>query len=271
MRKAATSAALAVLVLSQLWIVGAVAQSSGLHWIVSQSSVKRLRAAMPSAQVNQLFDNPNTYVIVNMPHENDGLPQAKHVLFYRDEKLMAADLAAGKLNGFDGVLYDDEEYNEPGNTTPEDQKANPLPYVQDAAKILHAAGKILVYTIGPGTGPQGSFWRSTLPSVSPYPDVIDFQTQAAEGTPRFEQQVARYSQVYRASGGHLMLVGLAASPKGEFKSEQDIRGAYDAALANRPPVDGFWLNMAVKSRSCTGCASSLDISPMVQFLQSTLH
>lgn len=247
------------------------AQSSGLHWIVSQSVVKRLRAAMPSAQVNELFNNPNTYVIVNMPHEDDGLPNAQHVLFYRDEKLMAADLAAGKLQDFAGVLYDDEAYNEPGNTTPQDQKDDPLPYVQDAARILHSEGKILVYTIGPGTGSPGAFWRSTLPSVSRYPDVIDFQTQAAEGTPRFSQQVARYSQIFRSSGGHLMLVGLAASPKGEFKSAQDIRSAYDTAMANRPPVDGFWLNMAVKSRSCTGCSASLDISPMVQFLQSLLR
>lgn len=270
MRKVMPAAIVAAFLL-HVWCVAAIAQPSGIHWIVSQSSIKRLRSAMPPAQVNQLFDNPNTYVIVNMPHENDGLPNAKHVLFYRDEKLMASDLAAGRIRDYDGVLYDDEAYNEPGNTTPEDQKANPLPYVQDAAQVLHAAGKILVYTIGPGTGPQDAFWRSTLPSVAPYPDVIDFQTQAAEGTPRFAQQVAHYSQIYRRSGGHLMLVGLAASPKGQFKSEQDIRAAYDTALANRPPVDGFWLNMAVKSRSCTGCASSLDISPMVQFLQSTLH
>ncbi len=226
---------------------------------------------MPAQDIDRLFDNQNTYVILNSRAKGDPLPHAKHIAFYRDEKLMAADLAAGHLSNVDGVLYDDEAYNEPGNTTPEEQKQNPLPYAQDAARVLHAAGKIFVYTIGPSTGAQGSFWKSTLPSVSPYPDVIDFQTQGAEGTPHFAPQVARYSQIYRGNGGHLMLVGLAVAPKGQYKSQHDIRSSYDAALDNNPPVDGFWLNMAVKSASCTGCAAESDISPGVQFLESILR
>ncbi|HLI95252.1 MAG TPA: hypothetical protein VKT72_04080 [Candidatus Baltobacteraceae bacterium] len=243
---------------------------SGLHWIVSQSSVWRLRQGMPANDVDELFDNPNTYVIINASRKGDPLPHAEHVAFYRDEKLMAADLAAGRLAGVDGVLYDDESYNEPGNTTPEDQKANPLPYVQDAARLLHTAHKLFLYTIGPSVGPRGSFWNTTLASVSPYPDVIDFQTQGAEGTPRFAAQVAHYSQIYRRNGGHLLLVGLAVAPRGQYKSTQDIRSAYDAGLANNPPVDGFWLNIAVKSASCTGCATAADVTPGVQFLESIL-
>lgn len=249
----------------------AQANSSGLYWIVSQSGIHRLRlAAMPEVDIQRLFDNPRTFVIMNMPSEVDGLPHARHILYYRDEKQLVAELAGGRFVNADGALYDDEAYNEPGNTTPNVQKQNPLPYVQEAATMLHAAGKVLVYTIGPATGPPGAFWADTLPSVSRYADVVDFQTQAAEGTPRFAEQVAHYSRVFRGNGGHIMLVGLAASPRGQYKSEGDIRSAYDAAIANRPPVDGFWLNMAVKSRSCTGCAGNLDVTPMMQFLESII-
>ena len=244
---------------------------SNLHWIVSQSSVARLRHVLSPNDILELFDNSNTYVLVNAPNKDDQLPHAKHVLFYRDETLIAPDIASGKLARYDGALYDDEAYDEPGNSTPQEQKENPLPYAQDAAKVLHSAGKIFVYTIGSATGPAGAFWTQTLPSVSRYPDVIDFQTQGAEGTARFAALVAHYSTVYRNNGGRVMLVGLGVSPKGQSKSADDIRAAYDAALANQPPVDGFWLNMAVKSRSCTGCSSSPDISPGVQFLRSLIH
>lgn len=245
---------------------------STLHWIVSQSSLNRLSTVMSAADLYALFDNPNTYVITNVRAQTLNLTHAKHVRFYRNETEMASDLRAGKLSGMDGVLYDNEAYKEAGNTTPEEQKNNPLPYVQDAATLLHAAHKIFVYTIGAAVGPKGEFWNKTLPSVAPYPDVIDFQTQAAEGTPRFAAQVQHYSSVYRRFGGdHIMLVGIAVSPKGRAKSASEIRSAYDEALKNRPPVDGFWLNMAVKSKSCTGCAASLDVAPGVQFLQSILR
>jgi hypothetical protein len=207
---------------------------------------------------------------MNAPGKADPLPHAHHVAFYRDETLIAPDVASGKLSRVDGVLYDCEAYEEPGNTTPAAQKENPLSYVQDAAKVLHAAGKIFLLTIGPATGPKGQFWTKTLPSVSPYPDVIDFQTQAAEGTPRFATQVEKYSSVYRGNGGHLMLVGIAVSPKGQKKTASDLKSAYDAAMSSRPPVDGFWLNMAVRSKSCTGCAAVIDVSPAVQFLESLL-
>ncbi len=246
---------------------GGAQTTSGLHWIVSQSGAGMLERAMAASDLHARLDNSRTYEIVNAPKRPDPLPHAKHIAFYRDETLIARDLASGKLGDLDGVLYDDEAYAEPGNTTPEDQKANPLPYVKDAAKILHAAGKIFVYTIGAKVGPQGAFWTTTLPSVSPYPDVIDFQTQAAEGTPRFAKQVAHYSSVYRSNGGHLMLVGLAVSPKGQKKTAADIKSAYDAALSNVPPVDGFWLNIAVKSASCTGCSERPDATPGAQFLQ----
>ncbi|MGH7660514.1 MAG: hypothetical protein ACRENA_06320 [Vulcanimicrobiaceae bacterium] len=259
---------LAALLLLPMLLAAAPTPPAQLHWIISQSGISRLGSVLAPNDLREFFDNPNTYVIVNTPKKGDPLPHAKHVAFYRDEMLMVRDLASGKLAKFDGVLYDDEAYNEPGNTTPEDQKENPLPYVRDAAKVLHAAGKQFLYTIGFAVGPKGQFWNATLPSVSPYPDVIDFQTQAAEGTPRFARQVEHLSRVYRANGGHLMLVGLAVAPKGRDKSAQDIRGAYDAALANRPPVDGFWLNIAVKSASCTGCAEGSDVRPGADFLRS---
>jgi hypothetical protein len=241
-------------------------RQGGVHWIISQSSLWRLSEQMSRAELMRLFDNPNTYVITNLKDRGDFLTAAHHVAFYRDEQLMAQDLAAGKLSNVDGVLLDDEAYAEAGNTTPEVQKMNPVPYVQNAAQVLHAAGKIFVLTIGGATGPRGAFWTQTLPAVSPYPDVIDFQTQAAEGTPRFRKQVDHYASVYRTHGGHLMLVGLAISPKGQFRSAQQIRQSYDEAMNAR--VDGFWFNMAVKSGSCTGCAATLDISPAVEFFRS---
>lgn len=165
--------------------VSAQTGPSQLHWPGSQSGVGRLGRAMSIHELQALFDNPITYEIMNAPNKPDPLPHARNIAFYRDETQIGRDLAAGKLAGVDGVLYDDEAYDEPGNTAPSEQKENPLPYVQDAAKVLHAAGKVFIYTIGPGVGPKGQFWTTTLPAVSPYPDVIDFQTQAAEGTPRF--------------------------------------------------------------------------------------
>jgi hypothetical protein len=259
---------LAALPLLVMLTAAAPTPPSDVHWIVSQSGLARLGTVLAPNEVRAFFDNPTTYVIVNMAKRGDPLARAKHVAFYRDETLMARDLAAGKLAALDGVLLDDEAYDEPGNTTPPDQRANPLPYVQDAAKVLHAAGKLFLFTIGFAVGPKGAFWNATLPSVSPYPDAIDFQTQAAEGTPRFAKQVLRLSRVFRSNGGHLMLVGLAVAPKGIDKSAADIRSAYDAALANLPPVDGFWLNIAVKSKSCTGCAQSADVRPGADFLRS---
>lgn len=226
---------------------------------------------MALATVQQLFNNAKTYVIADLQNFDDGLPNARHVLYYRDETQLAADAAAGKLAGYAGALYDDEAYDEPGNTTPADQKLNPLPYVQNAASVLHAAGKLFVYTIGPSVGPSGAFWSQTLPSVSPYPDVIDFQTQSAEGTPAFARETAQYSATYRGSGGHLMLDGLAVSPQGKTETAQDIESAYGAALAIQPPVDGFWINIAIQSTGCQNCPPDPDVTPMVLFLQSILN
>lgn len=242
-----------------------------LHWIISQSSIAKLSPALGEIAIRRLFDNPSTYVIVNLPSKPDRLMHAHHVAFYRDETVMARDASAGKLAEYDGVLLDIEAYNEPGNSTPEEQKENPLPYVQDAARVLKLQGKIYLLTIGAATGTPGAFWTQTLPGIARYPDGVDFQTQAAEGTTRFQAQVARYSRVFRGNGGKLMFVGLAVAPKGRNKSASDIRSAYDSALAHQPPVDGFWFNMAVKSRSCTGCAAAMDISPGVQFFQSILQ
>jgi hypothetical protein len=226
---------------------------------------------MPTSDLQTLFNNENTYVIADLQNVNDGLPNARHILIYRDETVLASDLASGKLASFDGALYDDEAYVEPGNTTPIAQRQNPLPYVQNAASVLHAAGKLFLYTIGPSIGPAGEFWTETLPSVAKYPDVIDFQTQSAEGTSSFAQQVAQYSTVYRANGGHLMLVGIAVSPQGQYKSQNDITSAYDAAMEYQPPADGFWINIAIKSGACTGCQANPNVAPMIDFLLSILN
>lgn len=226
---------------------------------------------MSTAELQTLFNNQNTYVIVDLKNSDDNLPNAEHVLYYRDETQLASDLAAGKFAGYAGALYDDEAYVEPGNTTPMAQRQNPLPYVQNAASVLHAAGKLLLYTIGPSVGPSGAFWSSTLPSVSKYPDVVDFQTQSAEGTPAFAQQVAQYTAAYRGNGGHLLLVGIAVAPQGLNKSQNDITSAYDAGMENQPPVDGFWINIAIRSGSCTGCQPNPDVTPMVDFLLSILE
>jgi hypothetical protein len=268
MRRLIAGTTLPIFLLVVASLANAQAPAGHLHWIVSQSGAALLGRSMGAGELASKLDNPNTYEIVNAPKRPDPLPHAKHIAFYRDETLLSSDIAAGKLANLDGALLDDEAYDEPGNTTPAEQKANPLPYVQDAAKVLHAAGKTFVYTIGARVGPPGEFWTTTLPNVSPYPDVMDFQTQAAEGTPRFAKQVAHYSEVFRRSGGHLMLVGLAVSPKGQPKSAADIQNAYEAALAISPPVDGFWFNVAMKSASCTGCSEKPDATPGAQFLQA---
>ncbi len=78
--------------------------AKNLHWIVSQS-LYRLRQGLSERQLRTLFDNPNTYVIVNAQKRGDVLTDAKHVIFYRDETKMAADLAAGSSSGSRSDLH----------------------------------------------------------------------------------------------------------------------------------------------------------------------
>ena|GEM_PF-6265443 len=262
-----TSAAAVVLLVAAF--SGANPPPTHLHWIVSESSGHRLESAMPPGAYQAKLDNPNTFEIMNEPKRPDPLPNAKHVKFYRDEALLESELASGELAKYDGALLDDEAYREPGNTTPQVQMADPVIYFARASRALHAANKILVATIGFKVGAPGQFWSRTLAAVAPYPDVLDFQTQAAEGTPRFASMVQRLSRVFRSSGGHIMTVGLAISPKGESKTYEDLLQSYRAALELRPPVDGFWMNIATKSKSCTGCVSHPDVQPAAQLLMNT--
>jgi len=237
-----------------------------MYWIVSESGIEGLETKMSAAEVQSLFNGPRTFEIMNMLNKADPLPTAKHLLYYRDETLIANDLASGKFNRMDGALYDDESYQEPGNTTPADQIANPIPYAQVAASALHKAGKLFVYTVGQRTGTPGSFLTQTLPSVAPYPDAIDFQTQAAEGTTNFAREVANYASVYKSHGGHIMLFGIGADPMGRAKTAADIESAYVQATKNSPTANGFWLNLAVKSQSCLGCAAQINYPPVLSFL-----
>lgn len=237
------------------------------YWIVSESGIEGLETKMPPATVQSIFNTTHTYEIMNMVNAPDPLPQAQHLLYYRDETLIAGDIASGKFTGMNGALYDDEAYQEPGNTTPLVQIADPLPYAQAAASTLHNAGKLFVYTIGQSTGPVGAFLTATLPSVSSYPDVIDFQTQSAEGTVSFAYEISNYATTYYGHGGHRMLVGIGADPTGLAETAANIESAYVQAFKNVPAASGFWLNLAVKSQSCVTCPLTIDYGPVLSFFK----
>jgi len=158
-----------------------------------------------------------------------------------------------------GVMYDYEKWQ----FTPQEEQANPAPYIKKAADLVHARGLLfltapalnLVSVMAPQSGVRKyeTFLRLGLAAeAARYADVFDIQAQGFERNPElYADFVRRAAEQARAANPKVeVLAGLSTQPSGQEVTADEI---LNCIAATRDVVDGYWFNIPQPSEYCPRC------------------
>lgn len=239
-------------------------------WIISNEGYNELQSVnAPSKLLNSLFNVGSTFFIQS--GDTKPFPQSTTTETFKSY----ADLLSAVNNhqiasNVKAILYDNENWS----FTPMNEQQNPVYYAKLAATLAHKHNLKLIFTpaidlvsvLAPGSGNRYSAFigLDIYAKTAPYVDVIEFQSQGAQGTSEFAtfvQQAAQ--QVDKVSHGRVF-AGMSSEPNGRYVSATQLKNDYNAT---KFMVDGFWLNIPVKSASCPGCGTG-NPQLALNFLQS---
>jgi hypothetical protein len=240
------------------------AAATGPLWIISGSTLTRLRSGDATGSTAGLFDTPNAYVITGPQHwaVPDGWSCTPTASFTSYTALRSA-LNNGTLDPrIKAVLYDNEHWS----LTPSAEQNDPAHYDQLAAQLVHrhhllflaAPATDLVNVLSPATAAGSGHFQAFLNlglagAIARDADVLDLQAQGAEADPGlFASFVAdAAAQARKANPNVKVLAGISTNPSGKTVTAAAIDQAAQAVRAN---VDGYWLNDPAASAACPACA-----------------
>jgi hypothetical protein len=249
-----------------------------MHWLLEDFDVDPLlHAGLSQSLLQQLFDNPATYLIIKPGHQGEDalLPKATRVYSFASYARMQAAVNGSAIpSGTHYLLYDNESWS----ATPSNEQADPLHYAQLADALAHAHGYSLIFTPAADLVPRLShtynsksrfsgYLSMSIASGARYSDVFDIQAQQIEAQPQFEQFVtSAVAQARAANPSVQIIVGLTTAVPGSGSvSASTILNAFDQAKSQ---AAGFWLNIP-GGPSVGGQAQGAAAG--VSFLESVAH
>ena len=236
-------------------------QRAGLVWIIGLHSLGRLRAVPGSQALIRTFFSAGRYsILVGGPHGSFPALHARRSSAFGSYQSLRAALDRRPSDRPRGpfVILDLERWP----LTPGIEQRHPAEYYRQAFRAARRKGLLLVATPSPdlvrsrgrpSTPGFAAFLRSGLIGrVARTSDIVEVQAQG------FERSVSLYRAFVRAAAAQArkasphvsVIAGLSTNPGGQaVTAAQLLRDA----LAVRPYVDGFWLNIPRRSRACPRC------------------
>ena len=247
--------------------------NTSIGWLIATNGPKAIQllqdASTPANVISAFFDTPRAYVAASTTAAY--LPNSTSVDYFTSYAAFAAAVAQRTISkSAKAIMYDCELW--PGSDpplTPANEIANPVLYAQKAAYLAHHNGLKLIFTpavnlSGVGDGRKydlflgmhvldGSVIATTTTGLDPV-DVIELQAQEFEGRPQaLEFATEAAAQVRAASSTVPIFMGIATKPSGYTVTGAQLLSDYYTTL---PYVNGYWLNMSLKSKYCPACTDS---------------
>jgi hypothetical protein len=223
------------------------------------------RYEQSGGQGNIFYTQPGN-IIMNGMKGMDGFPKRSRampaVTFGSYAELKKA-LDSGRLSkDVKAVLYDNEAWE----FTPPEEQQDIAKFEKLAADAVHSHGLLFVAT--PATdltrilSPQVKTRRydeylrlGIAGAAAQYADIYEIQAQGSEDNlavyTQFVKQAA--AQARAANPQVKVFAGLSTNPSGKHVT---AKGLYDAIMATRSDVDGYWLNIPAGGSHCPRCGEA---------------
>ncbi len=232
-----------------------------LHWLLLSKAYASLKT---DDVANHFFGGPETYLIG--PGKGGGAmpagptPTRAYSSYAQIEKAFSN----GTAPKTGAILYDNEKWS----FTPDNEKAEPARYEQMAAGLAHAHGLLFIATpamnlgtfLAPGGAPGVSAMSSKYLQLgiardaAHAADVIDIQAQALQyDSAEYARVVGEAAQQARAANPHVIILAGLTTRSRRDGTPATADGLLQAVKATRGIVDGYWLNVPMKSEYCPNC------------------
>jgi len=237
----------------------ATISKNSLSWIIALSALNRLKSVSSESLINTFFNSPNTYLLSeNSKNLPTGFKVTPTIVFrsYSDLEKAFSNNSIDSL--VKAVVYDSENWE----FTPKEEQKNPSLYYKLAYDIVHKHNLIFIATpatnlaqvINPvASNRYDNFVQLGIArDIAPYADIYEIQAQGSEKNTiqykDFVQKVA--TQVKTKNPNIIILAGLSTNPMGQKVIGDDL---YNAYLATKSIVSGYWLNVPEGGSACPSC------------------
>ena len=222
----------------------------------------RIGNGITQNEIDQLFNNPNVYVIEGTKGRSIE-PLAIGTRSFTDYKALEAAFNNGSIDSSVGaIIYDNEDWG----LTPLDQQQHPAEFEQTAAQIVHQHHLIFIatpatnlVTVADPSAVNGSKFDRFIADgyagdAARYADVYEIQSQGSEGNiAEFRTFVSEAAaQARKANPAVVILAGLSTNPQGQAVTGDQL---YAAVQATRASVSGYWLNIPAGGTYCPKCGT----------------
>ena len=237
--------------------------AADVRWMIASSAIQKFETAGGSPAL--FYANPGNFIMSGMKGA-EGFPPDYHgvpVASFRSYADLKKALDGGKLpKEVKAILYDNESWE----FTPPEEQHNIEKFEKLAAEAVHSHGLIFIATpaadltrvLSPHlTGSRyDEFLRLGIAgAAAKYADVYEIQAQGSLGNlelyTRFVKGAA--AQARSANPKVTIFAGLSTNPSGKHVTPKDL---YDAVMATRGDVAGYWLNIPSGGAACPRCGEA---------------
>jgi len=232
-----------------------------LHWIIQIHALDLIRQTPGGAALaDAYFDNSKTYVLTG-PTGLKRVPSASIATeSFKSVAAIAEALAAGTVDRrIRAILYDAENWTE----TPRAEQIDQAGSNERAAGLIRGSGRQFLSSPASNLAdvmlpdaPGSKFDRFVATGIAEwgarYADLYEIQAQGAAMDPQAYRRfvAAAAAQARRANPSVVILAGLSTNPAGQ---EITVEQLFQAVLASRDLVSGYWLNLPGRSKLCPAC------------------
>ncbi len=235
------------------------AARTGFVWMITLRSLRRLTALPGSDQAVRTFFSSKRYsILVGGAHSRFPSLPARRSQAFGSYQSMRSGVAQSMPRGPRLVILDLEHWSQ----TPPGEQQHPAHYYRLAGRLARRKGMVLVATpssnlVEPWPVRFVPAYTSYLQSglvgqVAKSADIFEVQAQGFERRTALYKEfvVAAADQARDANPRVTVIAGLSTNPGGRGVPAAQL---YRDAIAVRPYVDGFWLNIPARSEACLRC------------------
>lgn len=237
-----------------------VMAAADLRWMIASSGLAHFADAGGDAAY--FYDSPGNFVMSGTKGA-EGFPSGYRALptaGFRSYDDLKRALESGKLpKETKAVLWDPEAWQ----FTPPEEQHDIAKYAQLAAEAVHGRGLLFIATpatdleraLSPGvkTNRYDEFLRLGIAGAAArYADIYEVQAQGSLGNLALYTRFVKgaVAQARAANPKVIVFAGLSTNPSGKHVTPKDL---YDAVMATRNDVAGYWLNIPGGGPACPKC------------------
>ncbi len=234
--------------------------AADIRWMVASSGLQHFSQA--GGDSAYFYDSPGNFIMSGMKGA-EGFPKAYRALptaGFRSYADLKRALDGGKIPAeVKAILWDPESWE----FTPSEEQHDIAKFAKLAADAVHSRGLIFIATpatdltriLSPSvtTGRYDEFLRLGIATAAArYADVYEIQAQGSLGNLELYTHFVKgaVAQARAANPKVTVFAGLSTNPSGKHVTPKDL---YDAVMATRNDVAGYWLNIPGGGPACPKC------------------